>query len=50
MKEFLTILAEIVVAGVIVLLCLFSCFLSSFSDEYWEEVKRELEKNKNERH
>lgn len=40
----------VVFIGMVVLLCLFSCILASQSDNYWEEIKREMEKQKNERH
>ncbi|MBR5227556.1 MAG: hypothetical protein IKV94_02855 [Clostridia bacterium] len=34
--------------GIVSLLCLFSCFLASMSDDYWDELKLEMEK-RNER-
>ena len=30
--------------GIVSLLCLFSCFLASMSDDYWDELKLEMEK------
>jgi len=44
-----SIILGVLVAGMVVLLCLFSCIVSSISDNYWEEKKEELEKN-DERH
>lgn len=35
--------------GIVFLLCLLCCFISSKADGYWEEFKREMEK-RNERH
>lgn len=35
--------------GIVGLLCLFSCILAIMSDDYWDEVKEEMEK-KNDRH
>lgn len=49
MKEALFILLGIVIAGIVILLCFSSCYLASKSDEYWEEIIRQLEKNKNAR-
>lgn len=48
MKGLLLTLVGIVIAGIVVLLCLFSCILASKSDEYWQKFIDELEK-KNER-
>lgn len=48
MKDFITIILGILFTGIVVLLCFSSCFLASRSDNYWDEVKKKMEK-KNER-
>ena len=49
MSEALLTIIGILITGIFVLLCLFSFYLASKSDEYWEDVKKRLEKN-NDRH
>lgn len=49
MKGIITIILGILFTGIVVLLCFSSCLLASKSDDYWEKVKKELEKE-NERH
>lgn len=47
--KIIAIIMGVLVAGMVVLLCLFSCILSNLSDKFWEEEVKELEKHKNER-
>ena len=49
MKEALFTLLGILITGIVVLLCFSCCFLASQSDEYWEKIKKDLEKKNNER-
>jgi len=49
MNGFLGFILVLGAIGIVVLLCFFSCVISSRADEYWEEIKREMEK-RNERH
>lgn len=50
MKEALLIILGVVITGIAVLLC-FSCiYLAGQSDKYWDEIKRDLEKDKDEGH
>lgn len=46
MKEFLITMGIILMIGIVVLLCFFSCIIS---DEYWETKKKEMER-RNGRH
>ena len=52
MRDFLLTLIEILIIGIVVLLCFSCCWMSSISDRYWEDVRKNLdkEKKKNERH
>ena len=50
MRDFILIIASIVFVSIVVLLCFFSCYVSSQADEYWEKIKKDLEKRDNERH
>ena len=45
MKGIIAIILGVIFIGIVVLLCLFSCVMSSKCDDYWEEVKKELEKD-----
>jgi len=45
MKALISLILTGVFIGMIVLLCLFSCIASSRSDEFWEKVREELDKN-----
>ena len=45
--KFLSILLIVVVIGIVLLLCFFSCVLASISDEYWEKVRDDLERKEN---
>lgn len=49
MRDFLSLFIGIVIASMVVLLCFSSCFVAGKSDEYWEKLREELEKKKNER-
>lgn len=49
MKEFFVTLFGILFTGIVILLCLCSCYLASKSDDFWEELKLQMEKNKNDR-
>lgn len=44
MKEILCFVGGVVFAGIMGALCFFSCFLSLKSDEYWDELKQDMEK------
>ena len=48
MKGIITIILGILFIGIVVLLCLSSCIMASKSDDYWDELKKEMEK-RNER-
>ncbi len=49
MKEFFITLFGILFTGIVILLCLCCCYLSAKSDEYWEKLKLQMEKKKNDR-
>lgn len=44
MKKILLTLLCIVILGIVVLLCLCSCYLADKCDEYWDKVKKQMEK------
>lgn len=45
MKSIITIILGIAITGIGILLCLCFCIMATFSDDFWDDVKRELEKN-----
>lgn len=45
MNDILFTIIGVVITGIVVLLCLSCCILASRSDAYWEEVRKELDKN-----
>lgn len=45
MSELLVTICKIAFLGIVVLLCLFICFLTIEAKKYWEEFKREKKKN-----
>jgi hypothetical protein len=47
MSKIIGIILVILFIGILVLLCFFSCILASISDECWEQIKKDLEKHKN---
>ena len=49
MKDFLLVIGGILIVGIVVLLCFFSCYIAGRADEYWDELKEEMEK-RNGRH
>lgn len=49
MKDILLTFAGIIITGIVVLLCLFSCVLASKSDEFWNDFINKLEEKKNDR-
>lgn len=49
MNGIVSLILGVIFFGMVVLLCLFSCILSSKSDEYWQDFIDKLEK-RNERH
>ena len=49
MKDILATIIGIVFTGIVILLCLSSCYLAGKSDSYWEDLKQRLDKNKNDR-
>ena len=40
----LVVILGVIFVGIIGLLCLFCCIISSRADEYWEELRSEFEK------
>lgn len=50
MKSIIAFILGVTFASIVVLLCFSSCYLASKSDEYWENLKDELEKKDDERH
>ena len=46
MQNIISIILGVILGGMIVVLCLFSCVASSKADEYWESVKLDMEKEK----
>lgn len=49
MNGILNVILVVFVVGIVSLLCLFSCFISNITDEFWDDLKKEMEKRKNER-
>lgn len=49
MSKVLGIILILIAIGIVFLLCLLCCFMSGKTEEYWEDLKREMEK-RNERH
>lgn len=45
MSELLVTICRFAFLGVVVLLCLFICYLANEASKYWEEFKREKKKN-----
>lgn len=49
MTSILNVILVVCVVGMVSLLCLFSCFVSNITDEFWDDLKKEMEKRENER-
>ena len=49
MKGILVIILSVIILGIMVLLCFFSCILGKYADEYWENVRKELEEHDDKR-
>lgn len=49
MKGIVGLILGVVFFGIVVLLCLFSCFLSNNCKDYWAGLKRRFEENENDR-
>lgn len=44
MNDFWSLILILAFIGVVILLCLFLCMVSSISDDYWDEIKLKMEK------
>ena len=49
MKDFLIVFTGIIITGMVVLLCFFCCYMAGRADEYWDELKKEMEKRNGKR-
>jgi len=43
MNTIITIIIGVVLIGIAILLCLFSCIMASKADDYWDDFKKHLE-------
>lgn len=49
MSKVIAVIVGILICGMVVLLCFFSCIMASVADKYWAKIREDLDKN-NERH